>query len=342
MPAAQIALALLLLAPLAHAQPFGSPLTVAPNISVDCSVKPVIVDPNGTFGGAPSGTADCSWRQSGVFGVVSGDPRFSSVPATGTITSMTVRSGPNPAPLRAVLFRQLGTGPGGRCCFYIGETQPFRLTAGATQTVPLNIPVIRDRIEGLDAVDLIGISAASGAGTLPLFSTGRNNAFDLTTPGSVNAGFFYPRLGTIPNDTGGGRPEEGIPGIELTVQWGFVPATVGGGGPAGAALRAQNAAFAARRALIDLACNGNAACRGLLEVLNPIGQGAITNASRAKGGRFGMRRYEIAPGGNLVVPVKLNAKARRLLRVNGALATTVRLTPDGGAPTTANLLITKG
>jgi hypothetical protein len=56
-----------------------------------------------------------------------------------------------------------------------------------------------------------------GQSAFPLSSTGRNNAFDLTQPGSVNAGIFYPRIGAIPNDSGGGRREEGIPGVEVLI-----------------------------------------------------------------------------------------------------------------------------
>src|SRR5262245_26771928 len=87
----------------------GSPLTAEPNISLDCAAQPVIADVNGNYGLFQSGVADCTWRQSGVFGVVSGDPRFSSVPGDGRIVSISVRSGPNPAPLRFSVFRQLGT-----------------------------------------------------------------------------------------------------------------------------------------------------------------------------------------------------------------------------------------
>jgi hypothetical protein len=91
------------------------------------------------------------------------------------------------------------------------------------------------------------------------------------------------------------------------------------------------------RALIDLVCNGNTTCTGLLELLNPSARAALTNAKQA--GRLGKQRYEIAGGTNAIVSVKLNRKAKRFLRRNGALAVVARLTPTGGTPITGNVLL---
>src|SRR5687767_2336669 len=74
----------------------GSPLQQAPNISLDCSLMPALLpDASGNYGAFPSGVPDCTWRQSGVFGILT-DPRVSSVPGDGRIISISVRSGPNP------------------------------------------------------------------------------------------------------------------------------------------------------------------------------------------------------------------------------------------------------
>lgn len=213
-------------------QVMGSTLTVAPNLpQFDCSALPTIVDTSGNFGIVPSNTSDCTWRQSGVYGVLSGDTRFSSVPGDGWITRISVRSGPNPAPLSFVIFRQLSTpgfGPQSQCCFFVSETRPVQLQPNATTTFATNLPVQRNTINGFLAVDLIRISAQAGTGSLPLFFfPGQQNAFALTQFGSVNAGFFYPRLGAVPNDSGGGRREEGLPGVEVLIQWTWCPATDG-------------------------------------------------------------------------------------------------------------------
>ena len=357
----------------AGAQPvtLGSPLTQAPNLSLDCAGMPALLpDASGNFGLFQSGVPDCTWRQSGVFGSLT-DPRVSSVPGDGRIISISVRSGPNPAPLRFVILRQLAApGVGEACCFFVRETAPVQPQPNTVTTFAVDIPVERNTIvrdpgdpgtpgdpddpgrpaDGTRAADLLAISAAAGTGDLPLFSTGRNNSFQFTEPGSVNASFFYPRMGTIPNDSGGGRSEgTGIPGIELLINFTWCPAGsgggpgqcvpgTGGGGPGTAGLRSQNGAVANGRALIDLVCNGNTACTGLLELLNPTARSAVTNATKGAG-RFGKQSYEIAAGANGIVSVKLNKKAKRLLRRLGALAVTVRLTPTGGTPVTGDMLL---
>lgn len=343
----------------AQSQTLGSPLTAEPNISVGCETKPTIVDSTGNYAALPSGVADCTWRQSGVFGVLT-DPRFSSVPGTGRITSISVRSGPNPAPIRFVVMRHFAF-INDECCFFVSETAPVQPRPNAITTFQTNILVERNQRDGIQpAVDLIGISAASGTGSLPFSSTGRNNTFQFTEPGSVNAGFFYPRMGAVPNDSGGGRREEGFPGVELLMRWTWCPAAgltngpggcVGGpvpgpgpgpGGPgpgaAGPALRSQAAAVARGRALIDLICNGSAVCRGRLELLS---LGAVTNATTGGPTRYGTRRFELQPGGNAILQVKLKRKAKKLLKTNGTFQASVVLTPEGGAPTTGVVTLTR-
>src|SRR4051794_16655041 len=92
------AVALCLLAPAAASaqQPLtlGSPLTAEPNVAPGCEAKPTLVDYNGNYAALPSGTADCTWSQSGVFGAIDfrADPRTRSVPGTGRITQVSVRS----------------------------------------------------------------------------------------------------------------------------------------------------------------------------------------------------------------------------------------------------------
>jgi len=74
----------------------------------------------------------------------------------------------------------------------------------AITTIPLDIPVERNTIKGFLAADLMGISAAVGTGTLPLRQVGPSNIFNEPI-GNSRAGAFYPRIGTNPNDSGGGR-----------------------------------------------------------------------------------------------------------------------------------------
>jgi hypothetical protein len=358
-------------------QIMGSALALEPNFpNFDCSALPTLVDTSGNFGLVPSNTADCTWRQSGVFGVTSGDSRFSSVPGDGWITRISVRSGPNPAPLRFVIFRQLSTpgfGPQSQCCFFVSETQPVALQPNAITTFATHLPVQRNTINGFLAVDLLGISAQTGTGSLPLFFfPGQQNAFLLTQFGSVNAGFFYPRLGTIPNDSGGGRREEGLPGVEVLMQWTWCPTSdgpaacgvaglpVGFVGPVGAAgtgnggnagnagnnggggttagpgpvLRDATARLRGNTALVDVGCNGDGACLGRLELFG-LGSG------NSIGPRFGTQRFTLPGNGRRLVKLTLNARAKRLVRQNGSLPALLRLTPRNGTPWTAGITLTR-
>lgn len=357
MPALRSAALLCLLLPAlssAQSRVQGSPLTAVPNVSIGCEVKPALLSSDGNYSAIPSGVADCTWWQSGVFGVLT-DPRFASVPGDGRITSVRIRSGPNPSPIRIVILRHFVSVD--ECCFFVSETGPLQPQPNTITTFQTNILVKRNIEDGILAVDLVGLSALSGAGTLPLSSTGRNNAFQFTEPGSVNAAFLYPRMGALPNDPGGGRREEGMPGIEVLMQWTWCPLAAaaangpgvcgtggpgpGGPGPAtGVALRSASAVVARGRALLDLVCQGSDECRGRLAL---VALGGLTaGRARASGPvRYGKRKYALAPGAGAILGVELNRRAKRLLKQGGSLQVGVELTPAGGTPTTATVTLTR-
>ena len=269
------------------------------------------------------------------------------MPGDGRIIRVDVLSGPNPAPLRFAIFRQLQTpGFGGiqQCCFFVGESQTVQPTPGVSSFL-VDLPVVRNTINGYQAVDLIGISAGAGTGSLPLHSTGRNNSFQLTEFGSVNAGFFYPRLGADPNDVGGGRREDGIPGIEVLIQWTWCPAAAGGTGPGYAASPAvvvvaavvrpvrRSAARRCRsrtgRRWRTSSATATPSARGSWRCSRRGGgpQGAIT---AAKVTLFGQRKFKLQPGATTTLKLKLNAKGKRLLKASTSATVTARITPKGG------------
>jgi hypothetical protein len=348
-------LAIALVAPSAasgQAVTFGSPLAVAPNLNFGCETMPTpIPDASGNYALVGSGVPDCTWRQSGVFAPQPGDPRFSSVPGDGRITRVEVRAGPNPAPLRFVVFSQLGNVGGtenSQCCFFVSETQPVQLQPNAINTFAVDIPVERNTLKGIRRFDLMGISAASGTGTLPLAQVGPVNTFALTTPGSVNAGFWYPRLSPNGQDVGGGRRETGLPGVEVLVRWTWEPAGAaggGGGGPVtptplapGIALQGANGQIARGNALIPLICNGDAACAGRLQLLAARAGAAGKKKRKAKKPAvYGSARYSVAPGGQASVRVKLNRAAKKKLKGKRGLSVRVKVTPKGGSATTTSM-----
>lgn len=350
----------------------GSPLTQDANLPLDCAQIPNIADPSGNYDIFRSGVADCTWRLSGVtFEPTLGPPpnelRFSSVDGDGWITSISVRSGANPAPLRFVILRQQtanGFGAEGQCCFLVSETPgEFQPAPNAITTFPTFLPVQNNTIKGFRAVDLVAVSARSGAGSLPLHSTGRVNAFDLTTaPGTVVAGYFYPRVGAIPNDSGGGRREQSVPGVEVLVQFTFCPATdgqafcaalagggvvnnggnggngVNGGGngtpapSAGPTLSSQSARVTRQRLQLPVSCVGVDLCAGRIQVFRANGQ-RVQN--------MGSKRFRLAAGQQALVPMTLNLTpaARRALR-NG-LTAGVRFIPASGASIVQAIILTR-
>jgi len=366
-----VVLGFALLAPAAawaQSRTLGSPLTQAPNAPFGCETEPTFTAQsfNGDYFLLPSGQADCTWFQSGVIGSVDySDPRTGPVPADGRITNVAVRSGPNPSALRIVIVRQIGGLATSDCCAFVSETPPavsppFQPQPNTTTNFAVNIPVernIRGTSAVADFVGISGISGISGTGTLPLFSNGRNNTLTGYTAGTADAGFFYPRMGALEGPGGGTRNNKSIPGVEVLLQWTWTPpgaiptppvqptvpppaapgpaAPVAKPGPAGtAALRDGAARVAAGQALINLICNGNAACQGQLELLS-----RSARAAARKPVSYGKATYTIPAGGKATVKVKLNKKGKRLLGSSKRVKIDLRLTPTGGKATTARLTL---
>jgi hypothetical protein len=367
------ALVVLLLLPVganAASSQFGSALAPGPTAGFGCGQRPFLADTSGNYGlftnTEPGG---CTWRQSGVWGAES-DPRTSGVPGDGTITAAEVLSGPDPAPIRISVLRQLGTGGfSGQCCFFVRETEPIALTPNAVTTIPLAIPVERNTLKGFLAVDLMAISADGNTGSLPLRVVGSTNIFNEPV-GNSRAGAFYPRMGQIGNDSGGGRREEGVPGLEVLVRWTFcpagdatctpgavpppvaapttpappattpTPAPKGTGGPVAPRLAGNAATVEGAKALVALVCGGDAACEGKLSLLGSTAT-ASAAGKKPKPVVYGAASYKLAAGAKGTVKVTLNAKGKKLLRKHAKATVTLRLAPKGGAATTAELTLTR-
>lgn len=302
----------------AAASQFGSTLAPGPSGLFGCEIQPVLEPVNFFYVGGPATSADCTWRQSGVAGDLS-DPRFSSVPGDGVITQVDVLSGANPAPLRIATFRQLGTGGfAGQCCFFVGETAPLQPAPNGVSSFRVVLPVQRNTLDGVQAIDLMGVSAVAGQGSLPIRQVGSTYSLALSQPGSVNTGIFYPRIGAIPNDIGGGRREEGVPGFELLVRFTWCAdndITCQPPGTATAAQLTQSARVRSGRALIRLACRGDALCEGTLALLNPGAVAASGPGGRsAAAAKYGSASFKIQPGKTVTIKAKLTRKGKRLLR----------------------------
>jgi hypothetical protein len=206
---------------------FGSDLTATPNVTFGCETMPQLSYQNlGFYELVPSGQPSCTWRQLGVFGVVA-DTHASTVPGDGTITSVSIKSGANPAPLRVTVVRLLAPNENGginsnkaACCYFVRESPTFQPTANATSTFALNLPVEKNDTGGqVYTQDHVGISAQSGTGALPLAEVGQHSSFAFTQPGSFDANFTYSAMGAQAGDTQGGRAEQGVAGFEVLARF---------------------------------------------------------------------------------------------------------------------------
>jgi len=328
----------------AAATQFGSSL--APGPTFGCDAEPTLL---GTF--FASSKPDCTWWQSGVFGVPS-DPRVGSVPVSGTITGVTLLGGSNPAPVRIAVMRQLGTpGAGSDCCFFVTETAPLQPAPNTPTSFPLNIPLAHASVVGgIRADDYIGISPQTG-GTAPLRVVGDTNALGFTNFGSVNAAALYPRFGSQPGDAGGGRRELGVTNVEILARWTFCPtgdATCqpGGGGPvpvgpATPALAAKLAQVRSNNAQIKLICQGSVNCEGELSLLSGGGALASKKKKAKKVVSYGKKSYKINAGAKKTLKVKLNKKGKRALRGKKKLKVFLKLAPKNGAATAVKLTLKK-
>lgn len=218
----------------ARAEILGAVPTGTPNANFGCERKPTVVDAFGNIGLVFSGAASCTMFQNPPFGRA-GSLTSGFAPRNGAITGVTVRSGPNPAPIRVTVLRSLaglranGTLiPGSsQCCFGRSRTRAFGLRPNGTTRIPLNLVVrnFKDLGNRQAVSDIVGISATSGTGALPLRTTRPNpNNADLTIPGNPSVGFLYPEIlpGQVRVDL------SGVPSHRLTVNFNFCSGTPNG------------------------------------------------------------------------------------------------------------------
>jgi len=170
----------------------------------------------------------CTWYGTGSAGVT-GDQRSSAVPATGIVTNVRVRSGPNPAPLRISVIRSISrltldpNAPGG-CCFGQRESAVFQPAPNAVTQVAVNLPVenVRDVAQNIRWNDSIGISAAGGTGSLPISDQGFASH---QTGAAFNPDVLLSAM-TSPAIAPDNAPRlnfRGAPGYDVLLQYDLVP-----------------------------------------------------------------------------------------------------------------------
>jgi hypothetical protein len=328
----------------------GSPLQRAPYAAPpgdgnDCHGQPRADQ----FDGSPyqfvnNGQPSCSWAQQGVSGATfTSDPNSGFVGQDGVVTSISVKVGANPAALRFFVGRQLTPAQNGhpagnpQCCFFVSEVGPFQPGANTTTTFPVNMPVESNAQPTIITNDFIGFSANSNSGTLPLARVqGQDNNFTYGTSGTLNAMGFWPSLGQLANDQGGGRTPGGYGGIEVLLRYtvspraGTVPSPpirFQAGQPiaqlGGSVLRPIG-----RQLDVIINCL-QANCNGALDLLTR--NKVLPAAKRSKKVRsLGKKRFSVKQG-KRKVRLKLNKLGRKLARHKRTKVTLVAT--FNGAPT---------
>jgi len=332
----------------AQSATLGSSLAAAADATFGCETYFQVGDGAGNYYAFPSNQPTCTWWQTGVYQRPS-DPRQAFVPGDGTVTRVRVRSGSNPAPVRVTILRQSASiGPSGElydfaCCFGRSESPIFTLTPNAITELVVNLPVEshRDTANGIAVADAVGVSAGAGAGTLPIANVGPHTTDAFITPGSVNAGWVYPKF----QPTGEGRTDHsGGPGWELLLQYDWTAAgggtggggtggggTGGGGagGGAGAGTPGAGAGGAAGAARIETGTLRRAGGGRVVVVpvrctrATPCVGRLLLRTRGAKPKRLGQRSITLMTGARGEVQLTLNATARRLLRRYRSIKATV-------------------
>jgi len=298
---------------------FGADLSVAPNVTFDCSVTPPVAGFQ-----VPTGEETCTWWTTGRIDDTS---QGHVVPyGGGTLTRARVRVGPDTGPMQFVVMRSLRhpqslADPG--CCFPVGASEVFTPAPNAITTVPMNVPVRHDTdpASGLNNYDHIAISVLAAGVPIPAYYTGDQS---LSAPAG---GGFYPHYTPGTERTTG---MFGVVGFQTLINADIEPASTATGTPAGGtptgptdvsgtnpiALGGRTGRIRGGRAVVRLVCRSQGECAGVLALQSRAARVA-TAAGKARRSRtvtYAKARFAIAAGTTAKVRMRLTRAGRRLVR----------------------------
>jgi hypothetical protein len=275
---------------------FGADLSRPANAPFGCDSHPV-----GTFRVFNPDPNSCTWSSSGSLAIPPTESPI--VPGDGTVTAVRVKTGPSGAglqgtgPMQVVVLRSLGSGGGGaQCCLIAGASQVFTPAENAVTAVPMNLRVENNNTGGINTLDSLGLSVLAPGVRIPAYYDGAN---DLTS--TVFSPAVQPGTQNVNRN--------GSSGAKLLINADWIPA--GAARPIG--LGTRTAPVRAGRALVDLVCGADAACRGFARLLGAA-DAATANAAAAKPAVFGSARIRLNAGQRTRVKVKLSRRGRALVR----------------------------
>lgn len=311
----------------------GPDLNLPANGGFGCDTA-FLLDLSGAFQPFPTGTSTCT-----AFAPGTGAADSHYVPGSGTITKVRVKSGPNPAPLRVTIIKQLFTTDPQtgviepNCCTGAGpESATFQPTPNAITEVPVNLQVVTSPSVngGAGQHDVVSLSGV-GPGELPISQVG---PFNINATSGPKTQVFYPKVESgqrgqneyfYPNNVllmnfdwcGGGSASartsqacSTVPGAP-TGPGGTAPGGTAPGGTTGpvvapASVRGKALRLRRGRVTLKVRCVAGAGqrCKGMLRM-----------RTRGKKPRLlARKRVNIAHGKTARVKVKLSRKALRRVR----------------------------
>ena len=240
--------------------------------------------------------------------------------STGTVTKVRVKSGANPAPLRAVILRyRYTTNPNNpsqvtdrQCCTAEQQGPVFQPTPNAVSESVVNLPtqVVKPQGNLSGWGDFVGVNAV-GPGTVPLNSTGPHTSFPTNVP-SVQ--FAYPSLQP------GGRAgnDFGYPNYQPLIQFDWTD----GGCAAAARAKARSSCSKNPKAPFSMRGKSLKLKKGKAKLgvkcTAPAGQrcrGTVSLRTRAKKPKsLASKKVNVKGGKKATVTLKLSRKARRMVR----------------------------
>jgi hypothetical protein len=293
---------------------FGADLNRPANAPFGCDSHPV-----GTFRVFNPDPNSCTWSSSGSLTIPPTESPI--VPGDGTVTTVRVKTGPTggglqgTGPMQVVVLRSLGSGGGGaQCCLISAASQVFTPADNATTAVTVNLPVQNNNTGGINTLDSLGLSVLAPGVRIPAYYDGA---------GDLASTVFSPAVQVGTQNVN----RNGSSGAKLLINANWIP----GGVPPPIGLRARTAPVRSGRALVDLVCGADAACRGIARLLGGAGATAAVKAGAAKRAVYGSRRFKLAAGQRARVKVKLSKRGRTLIRSRKRPKVRLEIRLKGGA-----------
>jgi hypothetical protein len=268
-------------------------------------------------------------------------------PASGTVTKVRVKSGPNPAPLRVSILRYLfTTNPANpsevtdrQCCTAVAEGATFQPTPNAVTETTVNLPtqVVQPQGQQSGWGDFVGVSAV-GPGTVPLNSTGPHTSYAINTP---TVHFAYPKI-SPPRDYSDGS--FAYPNYQPLIQFDWTDGCAGSAGvkarasqcskgnagQGGKAVKAPFSVLSKSLRLKDGKVKVSVRCTAAKGQKCKGSVGLRTRAKKPKA--LASKKVSVKGGKKASVTLKLSRKARkRVPRKKNKVTVTVNLGAQGKA-----------